>query len=71
MSTNNIGSYGELTKISLNYHMTRIVKKTALCICENKGADQLCGNREADQGLCFPYIASTILLFPKYKISSL
>ena len=30
------------------------------CICENKDADQLRGNREADQLLCFRYRDSTI-----------
>ena len=40
-------------------------------ICENKDADQLRGDREADQRLCFRYIDSTIPLLPKYKISSL
>ena len=29
------------------------------------------GNREADQRLCFRYMASTIPLLPKNKISSL
>ena len=38
------------------------------CLCENKGADQLCSNCEADQRLCFRYTDSTILL--KSKISS-
>ena len=28
-------------------------EKTGFCICENKDADQLRGNREADQRLCF------------------
>ena len=51
-------------------YMSRVVRKLAFCICENKDADQLRGNREADQRLCFHYIASTIPLFPKYKISS-
>ena len=46
------------------------MRKGALCICENKDADQLRGKREADQRLCFRYIASTIPLLPKYKISS-
>ena len=32
------------------------------CICENKDADQLRGNREADQRLCFRYIDSMIPL---------
>ena len=30
-------------------------EKTNVCICENKDADQLSGNREADQRLCFRY----------------
>ena len=47
------------------------MRKQAFCICENKDADQLRSNREADQRLCFRYIASTIPLLPKYKISSL
>ena len=47
------------------------MRKPAFCICENKDADQRRGNREADQRLCFRYIASTIPLVPKYKISSL
>ena len=41
------------------------------CICENKDADQLRGNRKADQRLCFCYIDSTIFLLSKYEISSL
>ena len=51
--------------------MSRVVRNPALCICENKDADQLRGNREADQRLCFRYIDSTIPLLPKYEISSL
>ena len=34
-------------------------KPPAFCICENKGADQLCSNCTADQRLCFCYIDST------------
>ena len=41
------------------------------CICENKDADQLRGNREADQRLCFRYSDSMILLLSKSKISRL
>ena len=51
--------------------MSRIMRKPTICICENKDADQLRGNREADQRLCFRYLDSTIHLLPKYKISSL
>ena len=47
------------------------MKKTAFCICENKDADQLRSNREADQRLCFCYTDSTIPLLPNCKISSL
>ena len=39
--------------------------KPDFCICENKGADQLRGNREADQRLCFRYTDSTISLLSK------
>ena len=42
-----------------------------VCICENKVADQLRGNREADQRLCFRYTDSTIPLLPKSEISRL
>ena len=41
------------------------------CICVNKDADQLRGNREADQRLCFRYIDSAIPLLSKSEISSL
>ena len=51
--------------------MSRVVRKPAFCICENKDADQLRGNREADHRLSFRYTDSTISLLPKYKISSL
>ena len=40
------------------------------CICENKDADQLRGNREADQRLCFRYIDSRIPLLSKSEIKS-
>ena len=45
-------------------------EKTSFCICKNKDADQLRGNREADQRLCFRYTDSTISLLSKYEISS-
>ena len=47
------------------------MRKPAFCICENKDTDQLRGNREADQCLCFRYIDSTISLLAKYDISCL
>ena len=44
--------------------------KPTKCFGENKDADQLRGNRKADQRLCFRYTDSTIALLPKSKISS-
>ena len=52
-------------------HLSLFVRKPAFCICENKDADQLRGNREADQRLCFRYVDGTIPLLPIYEISSL
>ena len=51
--------------------------KPTICIGENKGADQLRSNHEADQRLCFRYSDNTIpsllivLLTPKFQASSL
>ena len=47
------------------------MRKPTFCICENKEADQLRGNREADQRLYFRYLDSTIPLLSKSEISSL
>ena len=46
------------------------MRKQTICICENKDADQLRGNREADQRLCFRYTDSTLPLLLKSEISS-
>ena len=51
--------------------MSRVMRKQDFCLCENKGADQLCSNCEADQLLCFRYTDSTIPLLPKFEISSI
>ena len=53
------------------YNMSRDARKPDFCICENKDADQLRGNREVDQRLCFRCIDSTIPLLSKSEISSL
>ena len=45
------------------------MRKPDFCICENKDADQLRGNREADQRLCFRYTDTTILN-SKFQASS-
>ena len=43
------------------------MRKQTFCRCENKDvdpdADQLRGNREADQRICVHYMGSTIPLF--------
>ena len=44
--------------------------KPTICIGENKDADQLRGNREADQRLCFRYSDRIVPLLLKSEISS-
>ena len=46
-------------------------EKNGFLHMRNKDADQLRGNREADQRLCFCYIGSTIPLLSKPEILSL
>ena len=50
--------------------MSHLVRKPTICICENKDADQLRGNREADQRICFRYTDSTFPLLLKSEIYS-
>ena len=58
-------------RIIIKSDLRRIMRKPAFCICENKDADQLRGNREADQRLCFRYSDSTTPLLSASEISSL
>ena len=60
---------GSGTKPTKLEEMSRTMRKPDFCICENKGADQLCSNCTADQRLCFRYLVSTILL--QFQASSL
>ena len=46
------------------------MRKPTICIGENKGADQLRSNCEADQRLCFRYSDSTVSPLLKSEISS-
>ena len=56
----------------INVHdLSLLVRKPSFCICENKDADQLRGNREADQRLCIRYIDSIIPILSKSEILSL
>ena len=50
--------------------MSRLMGKPTICNNENKDADQLRGNRETDQRLCFRYSDSTIPLLLKSEMSS-
>ena len=47
------------------------MKNRIFAYAKNKDADQLRGNCEADQRLCFRYTDSIIPLLPKSEISSL
>ena len=60
-----------VTEASSYSHLSRLMRKPTICICENKGADQLRGNREVDQRLCFRYSDSTVPLLLISKISSI
>ena len=60
----------ELLVIMLRYEMSLVMRNPDFCICENKDADQLHGNREADQRLCFRYTDNTIPILTKSEISS-
>ena len=53
------------------YYLSRVMRKPAICKCENKDADQLRSNCAADQRLCFRYTDSTIPLLPTPENSSL
>ena len=44
------------------------MRKPAFSMCETKDTDQLRGNPEADQRLCFRYTDSTISLLPTPEI---
>ena len=59
-------------RISKIDQMSRVIRKPTFCICENKGADQLCSNGDcaADQCLCFRYIDSTTLYFLNLKFQA-
>ena len=59
-----------LRGVSSKNEISRLMGKPTICIGENKDADQLRGNREADQRLCFRYSDSTIPLLLKSEISS-
>ena len=54
------------------YVMSLVMRKQDFCLCENKGADQLCSNCTADQNLWwfFFHTDCTIPLLPESEFSS-
>ena len=65
-----VPDYRQMTMQEQKMQEGAVLRKTAFCICENKGADQLYGNCEPDQCLCFRYRDSTITLLPKFQACS-
>ena len=69
-------STGKQRRHMINHNTNKIpvshmMRQPTICIGKNKGADQLCTNCKADQHLYFRYMASTLPLLSKSKISSL
>ena len=67
----------QVSDIESSVGMNRHMGKPTICLGENKGADQLRGyadqlrgNREADQRLCFRYTDITISPLLKSKLSN-
>ena len=56
-----------LQHLEIFSEMSLVVRKPTFCMCENKDADQLRGNRKADQRLCFRCIDSKSLYFLNTK----
>ena len=61
-----------MTKDWLYHDMSLVMRKLAFCICENKDADQLCDNHEADQRFVFAtrIVQSLYFIYPKFQSSS-
>ena len=57
-----MSNFAGIFNLSNKSYMILVMRKPAFCICENKDADELRGDREADQRLCFRYTDSTIPL---------
>ena len=68
------GEFGlglQQTSLKEQSDMSLVMRKPGFGIDESKDADQLRGNREADQRLYFRYTDSTITLLPNSEILSL
>ena len=68
-------AHGQLDRLQVYFdiirflYMNRHMGKLTICLGENKGADQLRSNCEADQRLCFRNSNSTVPLLLKSEIS--
>ena len=63
-------SYGK-KPIFLEMKMSLVMRKPAFCICENKDADQLCGNRKADTAkLISAFVFATQIIQSIYYLNS-
>ena len=60
----------KIRKYMYKSYLSRHMAKPSICPGENKGADQLRSNCEADQRLCFRYSDSTVPLLFKSEIST-
>ena len=54
-----------------HHYLSHLVGKPTICLGENKGADQLRSNCEADQRLCFRCSDSTVPLLRNFKLLAL
>ena len=54
--------------VSYRSHRSCIMRNPDLAYMQNKGADQLCDNFEADQWLCFCFKYSTITLLLEFEV---
>ena len=66
VNTNLLSTAILLTSLCMD-QMSRHMGKATICLGENKGADQLRSDCEADQRLCFRYSDSTIPLLSRSK----
>ena len=65
-----VHNFGQRSLIIDSLQMSLCMRKPTICIGENKDADQLRDDREADQRLCFHFKDSTLPLLLKSEISS-
>ena len=63
-----VGLFSSSPEKSNKLDMSQCMGKPTIRKGENKGADQLRNNCEADQRLCFRYMDSTIPLLPRSEI---